>query len=496
MAFWKKDNNNKPAGKDAGKKAETEARRRNRPVLIVSVLFVCVFLSLAGYLIYILVCQGDNMANSPYNRRRQNLLAEKVVRGSIITEDGETLAKTEFDENGEEYRTYPYGRLFSHVVGYSLNGGAGMEASNNINLLMSHSLFVEQVQKDLLHEKNIGDNVITTLNVKLQQAASDALGDNKGAAVVMDPKTGAILAMVSKPDYDPNSIPEMWDYYTSDEAADDTSLLNRATQGLYPPGSIFKILTTIGYLRQNNDQYLDYQYNCTGSITMDDITINCYHNHAHGALTLESSFAQSCNSSFVNVGTQVEINTLRKVCGDFLFNEKIPLNLACSKSISALSRATDTEKLMQTVIGQGDTLVTPLHMAIMAAAIGNNGVMMRPYLVSRVETHNGTVVRSFSPEKLGTVISQSEAQILKQFMRKVVTEGTATSLNTDAYSVAGKTGSAEYGTKKGNSHSWFVCFSPVEDPQIAISVILEEAGSGSEYAVPVAKKILNAFYDN
>lgn len=159
-------------------------------------------------------------------------------------------------------------------------------------------------------QKNIGDNVVTTLDVDLQSAAYNALGDNKGAVVIMEPSTGKVLAMVSKPSFDPNSVAANWDALNSDE---NSVLLNRATQGLYAPGSTFKIVTTLEYMREHPDDYNSYSYNCTGSITYGDTTIPCANHAVHGAEDLASSFANSCNSSFCNIGMSLDVKNIRRL---------------------------------------------------------------------------------------------------------------------------------------------------------------------------------------
>lgn len=477
------------------KKEHKKQTGKNREIVILTCFFVGIFLFLIGYLIYFQVVRGEEIANSPYNRKRQNLLAEKVVRGEIVSANGEVLARTIVDEEGNETREYPYGRMFSHVVGYSLNGGSGLEAAYNIRLLRSHSFFLERIKNSLTDTKNIGDRLVTTLDTRLQTAAYDALGDNEGAIVVMRPKTGEVLAMVSKPDFNPNNIEEMWDYFTSEEGENDSSLVNRATQGLYPPGSTFKILTTLGYLKQNEDQYENYEYVCDGHIEVDGEVINCYHNTAHGTLNLRRSFALSCNSSFVHIGLSLNRKQMNSLCNSFLFNRNLPIVLPYSQSTFEMDQNMTHEKLMQTVIGQGDTLVTPLHMAMIVSAIANDGTMMAPYFIDHIENDSGDVVKTYKPSVAASnLLTKREAQILTDFMQDVIEEGTATSLKNDDYSVAGKTGSAEYGEEKGNSHSWFVCFAPASDPEIVVSVIIEGGGSGSDYGVPIARKVLNEYF--
>ena len=204
-----------------------------------------IFLALIGYLVYFNVELRDEYANSPYNSKRQGTYQERVTKGKILASDGDILASTEKDANGNEFRMYPYENVFAHVVGYSDKGTSGLEQVMNSQLLTSHANVAEQVQKEFQNQKNVGDNVCTTLNTKLQQTAYDALGDRKGAVVVMEPDTGKILAMVSKPDFNPNTISDDWDQINAD--ANSSILVNRATQGQYPPGSTFKIITALAY---------------------------------------------------------------------------------------------------------------------------------------------------------------------------------------------------------------------------------------------------------
>ncbi len=481
----------------AKKKKKTQEKNiRSREMIIMTLVFVFLFLGLMVYLIYYQMQISENVVNSPYNRRRQELLAEKVVRGQLETADGKVIAETLVDEEGRETRHYPYDNMFAHVAGYAMNGGAGLEAFNNIRLLTSHVFFAKQLANNLKDEKNIGDNVITTLDYDLQKTAYEALGSHRGAVVVMEPETGKVLAMVSKPDYDPNDIEELWDSFLTD-TSDKASLVNRATQGQYPPGSTFKIFTLIQYLRENPDAESTYSYQCEGKHTNEngDI-INCYHNTVHGTLNLKESFTHSCNSSFVNIGLSIDREELVQLCKDFGFDSSFEkTGLASKNSQITLSNNTSDYKLMQTVIGQGDTLVTPLQMAVVASAIANDGVAMEPYLVDHVENADGTTIRSFSPKKYGKPITEEESALLQEYMEETAESGTAASLAGASYTAGGKTGSAEYGTTKGQSHAWFTGYARQDGKTIAISVIVEGAGSGSGAAVPIAKKVFNEYFD-
>jgi len=280
-------------------KQNPKNRKKHNPantgILVSTYIFLAVFLGLIGYMIYFQVVKADDVINSSYNKR-QSILAEKIERGSIISADGNIIATTVEDENGKNVRYYPYNNLFAHVTGYINNGGYGLEASAGYYMLTSNQNLFEQIANDLSGEKNHGDNLITTLDSGLQQAAYDALGSDRGAVIITEPSTGKILAMVSKPDFNPNTIAADWSSVTADGS--DSVLINRATQGLYPPGSTFKIVTLLEYLRENPDNYKDYSYECKGSIDVSGKSISCSHGTVHGVQDTKMSFANSCNTSF------------------------------------------------------------------------------------------------------------------------------------------------------------------------------------------------------
>ena len=254
--------------------------------------FVALFLVLMVYIGYFNIVESKDIINSPYNPRLDSM-ADRVVRGSILDKDGNVLASTQTAEDGSEYRSYPYGSLYAHVVGYDTQGKSGLESTENFELLTSNAFFLEKLRNEFQDEKNMGDTVVTTLDTSLQQAAYNALGDNKGAVVILEPTTGKILTMLSKPDFDPNTVEQNWDALNSDP---DSRLLNRTIQGQYAPGSTFKIVTALEYMREHAD-YASYSYTCNGSITYDGVTIPCAGGQVHGTVSLADSFAYSCNSA-------------------------------------------------------------------------------------------------------------------------------------------------------------------------------------------------------
>jgi peptidoglycan glycosyltransferase len=463
-----------------------------KPVFNIIYIFMGLILLMMGYFSYFIFARSNEVINSPYNRR-QAVLAERIVRGEIISADGQVLAQTLIDEEGNEIREYPFGEVFAHVVGRISKGASGIEESENIRLLTTNINSLEVMYQDLVGEKSPGDNVITTLDSRLQQTAYDALGSNRGAVVVLEPSTGKILAMVSKPSYDPNRIDELWEELIADENTQ-SPLINRAAQGLYPPGSTFKILTALEYIRED-PSYRRYDFDCDGSISYSGMTIHCYNNKAHGKVDLSMSFAKSCNSSFANIGKSLDLNSFYGLCEDFLFNKNLPVAMASNPSSFTLKKGVSgVKEAMQTAIGQGYTLISPLHNAMIAAAVANGGVMMKPYAVDHVENADGGKVKRYSPQIASKPMTPSEADYIGKMMRLVVTDGTGTKLKNLEQKAAGKTGSADHGDGEA-AHAWFVGFAPYGDPEIVVSVIVESVGTGSDYAVPIAKKIFEAYFD-
>jgi len=476
------------------KNNKNDSSIRSHEMLILTYVFTAMFLGLIGYLLYYQTRVSEDVINSPYNRKRHEVLAERIVRGNIESSDGQILAETIVDSDGNETRDYPYGRMFCHVLGYYQNGGSGLEAYNNVRLLRSHSFLGSRFVNDLNGVKNPGDTIVTTLNYKIQKAAYEAMGDYEGAAVVMDTDTGQIVAMVSKPDFNPGEIEDIWDSLVSEDSKE-TVLLNRATQGLYPPGSTFKILTVLEYMRENKD-FNSYNYECAGSYSNGSDVINCFHSNVHGKINLKESFAKSCNSSFVNIGLSLNRKKLKQLCNDFYINKDISIGIASKPSRYIADDDTSDYKMMQTVIGQGDTTITPLQLTMIADAIANDGKMMQPYLVDSIKNSSGKVIKKYSPKILAKPITEAESEEMTNLMEAVVDEGTATKLDTESYNVAGKTGSAEFGSQKGDSHAWFVGFTTDDEDSIVVCVLLEGAGSGGAVAAPVAKKIFDAYYLN
>ena len=467
-------------------------KKRNRQILAVTWLFVGLFFAMMGYTCHYAVTHRQTLMNNSYNTRQEILIAQNS-RGSIYAAGGQKLAETVTDGEGKETRVYPYANMFSHAVGYASNGKFGIEAFANYYLINSNTRLSDKVANDVAGKKYPGDSVITTLDVDLQKIAYDSLGMYSGAVIVSEPSTGRILAMVSKPDFDPNEIDQIWDTLINDKES--SVLLNRTTQGLYPPGSTFKIVTALEYIRENPDSYSQFSFQCNGRFTHGEERINCYHGTSHGSENFTKAFAKSCNSAFASIGLELDRKKFGKTLDELLFNQELKVDFAYNQSKLAMDENTTDSDVMQAAIGQGTTQITPLELNMITAAIANDGELMKPYLLDRVETADRSVVKQFSPDSYKRLMSEEEAQIMTELMEEVVKSGTGTKLSGLSYTAAGKTGSAEYNKVKSDSHAWVTGFAPVEEPQVCVTIIIEGAGSGGDYAVPIAKRILDACFE-
>lgn len=460
----------------------------NGPVIGITYICAFIMLGLIIYIMHFMITQKDEVIANAANPRLDSYAAD-VIRGDIVTSDGKTIATND----GEE-RYYPSGSLFAHAGGYSKYTKAGLELIGNYYLSESHANIIERGIHTLREEKNEGDTVVSTLRYDLQKKAYDALGAANGAVVAMEPDTGKILAMVSKPDFDPNQIDAVWKEANS-ENSDSSVLLNRATQGLYPPGSTFKVLTTLAFMRQKPGKYENYHYNCSSAEQIfNSVSVHCYGRKTHGEEDLSKALANSCNQAYADIGTQLNVGKWRNMLESFLFNKSLPYMDASADSKFYLDSKSNNGYIPQTAFGQGDTLITPLHNAMITATIANGGLMMKPYLIDSVENYKGNRIRKFSPDSYDTLMTYDEVETLTKYMRRVVTEGTAADYFAGAaYEAAGKTGTAEYA---GGDHdySWFVGFANMDNPDIVVSVLVEESDVNGVKATAVARSIMDAYY--
>ena len=480
--------------KNESVKAQKHMKNSSAAIVYTGIAICLLFVCMSVYMVRYASTHEIEMFDNSYNTYATRL-SKEYLRGNIYSSDGQLLAYSEAEgsDAASQRRVYPYGNMFAHAIGYSSHGRMGVESEGNYYLLNYHSGLSNKAHAEADSELVTADSVYTTLDTGLQQVAFDSLGVYKGAVIITEVKTGRILAMVSKPDFDPNQIDSLWSDMLNDKT--NTSLLNRVTQGQYPPGSTFKIITTLEYLRENNNSYSNYHFNCNGSFTYDGSTIKCYHGSVHGSVDFATSFAKSCNSSFANIGVGLDRRKFADTLEELLFEKDLPYDLPSSISHTQVSESTDTHNLMQASIGQGQDSISPLHLNMITCAIADGGELMKPHLIDRVESESGTVVKNFGTESAGRLMTKEESALLTELMTGVVERGTGTRLQSDLYTAAGKTGSAEFSTQnKGDSHAWFTGFAPVEEPEIAVTIIIEGAGSGGEYAVPIAKRMFDRYF--
>lgn len=443
-------------------------------------LALCFFL-LLGYLGKLAILDREEISTNSYNIRLRND-DEGVQRGDILDKDGEVLATSTLLEDGSYMREYPRARMAAHVTGYSSVGKTGAEAAANFELMSVHNELLQRMLAIVQGHAPKGNDVVLTIDMDIQSAAGNLLGDMKGAVVVMEPSTGRVLAMQAYPDFDPNTVSEQWDQLTADE---DSPLLNRATQGLYPPGSTFKIITALAIMEYLPD-WQNFTVECTGEAHFEDKVIHCYNDRAHGTVDLSEAMAQSCNCYFAEAANRIGSENLSKVMQRCGILSDYGFELAYSQSVMHLDKNSSESELVETSIGQGKTSVSPLYMAMMISAVANDGIMMRPYIIDHIQYANGDTGDTTVPEKLMEICTPEETMLLDDMLQGVVDHGTGTAAQISDVTVAGKTGTAENAT--GADHSWFVGYAPAENPRVAIAVVIENANYGK--ATPIAGEVL------
>lgn len=462
--------------------------------MVATIFFSAIFVFMIGYYMYFILVDSQDVVNNSYNKRI-DAQSDTVIRGTIYSKSGKELAFTDTngteDDLSDDTRVYPYGEKFAHVVGIKTHGKYGLEKLCNFDLLSTQSSAFQKIIDDFTDTTQRGCDVHTTLSVSTQEAAYDSLGDNKGAVFVMDPDSGKIYSMVSKPSYDPGNIDEIWDEIAEDP--DDSRLLNRATQGKYIPGSIFKVVTTLEYMRENKD-YSDFGYYCDGEASFKGFSIKCFDGNSHYSEDLKDAFAYSCNSAFSTIGSKLDVTKWGQTAKDLLFNSELPLEMDYNHSVFPLDEESSQFDITQTSIGQGKTTVTPAHMAMIAAAIANDGVLMKPYIVDYVENSNGTIVKQTEQTEYKRLMTEREASQLKKYMSAVCDYGTGKVLSGRGYDAYGKTGTAEI-DKEDHVNSWFMGYAKKGKKRVAIAVVIENMNEGSDSAVNCAKKVFDEYFD-
>ncbi len=484
----------------------TDLQKSIRRVLVV---FLFLFIALISYIGYFQLFKAESIASSNENVR---LWAKRneVTRGVIYDRDNEILAETVEKSQLSQKRSYPQGEVFAHVVGYydETYSLAGLEntfdeelisysvVESSISSLLDFFNLKEAFNTRTEEEIKVGNSIITTLDTDIQRAAYQALGTNKGAVVVLNPKTGEILASVSKPSYDPNNLSEIWESINTDTV--NTPMFNRATRGLYPPGSTFKVVTLASAL-ENISGVTTEVFNDTGKIVFSDekTTLSNYNNNVYGQLSLKKALSVSSNVVFGRLAMDLGNDKLKATAEKFGFNQSFSGSGIPIESSRFPEYDSSQEGLIaQSGIGQAGLLATPMEMAMVAAAVANEGDIMKPTIIKEIRTSSGKTVRGLNTEVLYKAISPENAAIIKDYMMGVVQDriGSSWSNVFNGLNAAGKTGTADYeiNGEAQVPHSWFIGFAPADNPQVAIAVIVENGGTGSTLAAQVSGKVLKA----
>jgi peptidoglycan glycosyltransferase len=440
--------------------------------------FVLLFLILGGYLAYSVGKYGSTWFSMPYNPRIA-AARESVEAGTVYDRNGVALAWTEggvrrYAADGDTRRAV------AHVVGDTQGKTIGAQTYYAKYLYGYDKSVFERLNLAASGDDLSGSDIKLTIDSDLCTYIYNHM-DYNGAVVVLDTETGEVLASVSKPSFDPEDLP-----YITEEDEEGSEYVNRATMGKYPPGSTMKIVTAAAALENG----VDFTYDCTGSQIIEGQDITCPEDGGHGSVDLESAFIESCNTYFGLLSTKLGGNTLAQTAKNFLYNTEFNFSdfLLYSSQFESSDNLGD---VAWAGIGQYNDLITPMHNAMIAGAIANNGKMLEPKLLLDV-LHDGDSVYDYSANTLTTVTRADTAQTIKEFMRETVEEGTATSAQVGGVTVCGKTGTAEYVSDDGEikNHSWFVGFVDGSAHPLAISVVLEGAGYGSAHAAPLAGDVL------
>lgn len=463
----------------------------------VLIVFLMCFIGLCAYIGYFEIFKAPQLAASPYNKRLWAIRNE-VLRGTIYDRNMRPLTKSTRINMESQKIEYADGALFAHVLGYAdiKYGITGLQFKFDKELMSTSikdkilSMFSLNKNKD--ENEKIGNGLLTTLDYDIQKRAFDMLGNNRGAVVAINPKTGEILALVSKPSFDPNKLDEEWSNINSNK---DKPLINRATAGLYPPGSTFKTITAISAL-ENIPNIQSRIFEDKGKISFNNKeSLSNFNGEVFGNINFKDSYVHSSNVVFGTIGMELGNTKLNKTAEKFFFNNNIPTDeIIIENSRFPSLKKYEVGNIAQSAIGQSSVLVTPMEMAIVASTIANNGILMKPHIVKDIVNSKKESIRAINSEQIGQIISTNTAQIMKDYMREVVTKGTGMGASINGIEVCGKTGTAEHSDEGSGApaHSWFIAFAPYKDPKIAVAVIVEDGGQGGGAAANIAREVVKA----
>ncbi|QEC46811.1 penicillin-binding protein 2 [Baekduia soli] len=448
------------------------------------------------------VVRADRLDHDTANHRGV-LRALKIRRGLIRADDGTVIARSTRDAEGVYHRSYPTGALFGHPVGYSYAGIGQTELERERNdELTGRTNAITTTVDQLLGHKAEGDDVRTTLDPKAQRIALDEIAQagRSGAAVALDPRTGAVKVMASTPTYDPNVIKDSKALAAANRDESRKPLVNRALQFGYAPGSTFKVVTSTAAIDTGRFTPQS-QVDGKNGVKISGVPLANDFGRSFGTIDLKTALAQSVNTVFAQVGEQLGKATMKRYMERFGFDSKPQLDYPAD-SMSASVVAPDpprhavppTSKYVDVgrmSIGQGGLEATPLQMAQVAAAVANGGRLMKPHLTDKVVDRDGRTVKTVGAQLQSTVMKPSTAAAVTDMMIAVVQSGTGTKAQIPGTQVAGKTGTAEteFGDKINNV--WFIGFAPAENPRIAVAVtVAGVTGFGGDFAAPIARDIM------
>ncbi|ADL50151.1 peptidoglycan D,D-transpeptidase FtsI family protein [Clostridium cellulovorans] len=458
----------------------------------VMIVYLIIFISLISYITYFILFTGPKIEDRSDNQR---LWAQRneVLRGTIYDKNMTPLSQSTRNSEGNQVRTYNGGAYTAHALGFedARYGITGLENKYDSYLMKdNHSKIIDSILSGEKRKEKIGESVVTTLDINLQKKAYEALGNNKGSIVVLDVKTGGILAMVSKPSYDPNDLEAQWEGLQSSE---NRPLLNRSVSGLYPPGSTFKVITSLSAI-ENLQGITEEIFNDDGALEIGGgYSLKNDSGEVLGKINLEEALAYSSNVVFGDIGIRLGNKKLRDTAEALYFNNDTPADgIVIDNSIFPKYSDNEEGNIAQSAIGQAGVLASPIQMALVAATIAHGGEMMEPHMVSRIIDKDSKLVEEIKPKSLGQKVPTNAANLVRSYMRSVVTGGTGVNVSSKNVQVAGKTGTADNET--GSPHSWFIGFAPYDNPEIAIAVVAEGAGYGAQVAVPAASKVINQYF--
>lgn len=453
---------------------------------VIKVIFVLLGLCLIAWMCKLMVLDREEISSNAYNPRLSED-EQTVIRGSILASSGKPLAYTEVLDDGSQRRVYPYGEAFAHVTGYVGRGKAGLEQMANEQLLETPDL-LDTLKSWAKDEAVQGSSVVTTIDLDLQQFIYEQMEGYKGAVVITEPSTGKTRVLLSMPSYNPEEIIDNWENIAENE---DSPLYARATQGLYPPGSTFKIVTALAMYR-NMPDYKNYTYECGSAFTVGDQSLSCAGGYAHGYMDLKDGFAYSCNGYFASAGVKMGGDAIRQTAEYLKMGNSFDFGLPQSESSVSVSSDDSDGLIAQTAIGQGETQMTPFMLNMLTSAVANEGVLYTPYLIDEMVDGSGNRINKNLPKLWGTLMKPDEAAYLEDLMSRVTEYGTASGLQYEACQVYGKTGTAQ--VDGGADHSWFTGYTKVDGKaDLAITILIENGGSDKK-AVPLAQEILNYYY--